>query len=84
MPALDYLWGKAFAEYDTDYFFKTWHKPALLLMSDYDYLVAPTDLWDEICQKYHIPMIKFEHSGHNPMLEEPIRYHEAMVNFVSK
>ena len=83
MPALDYLWGEAFAEYNTENFFKEWKKPVILLLSDYDYLVSPTSLWDNICQTYQVSMIKFDYSGHNPMLEEPEKYHQALINFIN-
>ncbi len=83
MPALDHLWGEAFAEYDTDKFFKQWKKPVILLLSDYDYLVAPTSLWDEYSNKYKVPVVKFDHSGHNPMLEEPKAYYDALLHFMN-
>lgn len=82
MPALDFLWGEAFAVYDTEHFFKQWQKPVILLLSDYDYLVAPTNLWDDISNTYHVPVIKFDKSGHNPMLEEPQKYHQALKDFI--
>ena len=82
MPALDFLWGEAFAVYDTEHFFKQWQKPVILLLSDYDYLVAPTTLWDDISNTYHVPVIKFDKSGHNPMLEEPQKYHQALKDFI--
>ena len=82
MPALDYLWGEAFAEFDTEAFFANWKKPIILLLSDYDYLVAPTNLWDSITQTYNVPVIKFDKSGHNPMLEEPIAYYKTLVDFI--
>ena len=83
MLALDHLWGEAFAEYDTDKFFKQWKKPVILLLSDYDYLVAPTSLWDEYSNKYKVPVVKFDHSGHNPMLEEPKAYYDALLHFMN-
>lgn len=83
MPALDYLWGEAFAEYDTDNFFKQWKKPVILFLSDYDYLVAPTSLWNEYSNKYKLPVVKFDNSGHNPMLEEPNAYYDALHNFMN-
>lgn len=83
MPALDYLWGEAFAEYDTDNFFKQWKKPVILLLSDYDYLVAPTSLWNEYSHQYNVPVVKFDKSGHNPMLEEPKAYFDALLDFIT-
>ena len=81
MPALDHLWGEAFAEYDTEKFFKNTDIEVILLLSDYDYLVAPTTLWDNISETYQIPIIKFEKSGHNPMLEEAEKYHQVLKKF---
>lgn len=82
MPALDYLWGDAFATFDTATFLRNWEKPVILLLSEYDYLVAPTQLWEPITKERTIPMIDFPKSGHNPMLEEPEVYYEALVNFI--
>ena len=82
MPALDYLWGEAFAVFDTTRFLRHWEKPVILLLSEYDYLVAPTQLWEEITKERGILKIDFPKSGHNPMLEEPEAYYEALVNFI--
>ncbi|MGX7015164.1 alpha/beta fold hydrolase [Vagococcus silagei] len=82
MVALDHLWGEAFANYDTESFIAKWQKPLILLLSDYDYLVAPTSLWNTIISKYKIPLVKFSKSGHNPMLEEPINYHQTLIDFI--
>lgn len=82
MPALDYLWGEAFAIFDTTEFLKQWKKPTLLLLSEFDYLVAPTDLWQTIVETNQIAVIKFERSGHNPMLEEPKAYFEVLQKFI--
>lgn len=81
MDALDYLWGEAFAVFDTESFFKSFKKPILLLLSDYDYLVAPTSLWDDIISGIDVEVHKFDKSGHNPMLEEPEKYHEILRQF---
>lgn len=82
MPALDYLWGEAFAMFDTESFLRNWEKPVILLLSDYDYLVAPTSLWNDIAKENDIKIVKFVKSGHNPMLEEPQTYFEALIKFV--
>lgn len=81
LEALDYLWGKSFAKFDTNEFFKSFNKPILLLLSDYDFLVAPTNLWDPIILNTNVQLFKFQKSGHNPMLEEPIKYFELLSNF---
>ncbi|MDG4974927.1 alpha/beta hydrolase [Lactococcus lactis] len=83
MPALDYLWGKAFAIFDTETFLRNWGKKVILLLSDNDYLVAPTSLWDDIAKENDIEIIKFSKSGHNPMLEEPYAYFNALKKFIN-
>lgn len=82
MPALDHLWGEAFAMFDTESFIRNWEKPVILLLSDYDYLVAPTNLWNDIAKENDIKIVKFAKSGHNPMSEEPQAYFEALIKFV--
>ncbi|WP_159649872.1 alpha/beta fold hydrolase [Erysipelothrix aquatica] len=75
MAALDHLWGEAFAMFDTKSFLERYQKPVLLLLSPYDYLVAPTSLWKGIVfDNANITYGQFQASGHNPMLEEPIQY----------
>lgn len=83
MPALDYLWGIEFTKFETAHFFKTWHKPLLLMLSDYDFLVSPISLWHDICHNANISPIMFNQSGHNPMLEEPEKYYAQLLSFVS-
>lgn len=82
MPALDYLWGEAFATFDTQIFLSHWSKPVILLLSDYDYLVSPTNLWDTIVSENQLEVIKFDKSGHNPMLEEPEMYFSVLSKFI--
>lgn len=83
LEALDYLWGEAFATFDTASFMNKFDKPVLLLLSDYDYLVSPTNLWDPMIQKETVTCHKFEKSGHNPMLEEPGAYYELLHRFTA-
>ncbi|XDZ52035.1 alpha/beta fold hydrolase [Neisseriaceae bacterium CLB008] len=83
MPALDYLWGVAFAEFDTAGFLRQWSGPLLLLLCDHDYLVGPPSLWDALIQEQEIDWLKFHQSGHNPMLEEPQAYAAALTGFMS-
>lgn len=79
MPALDYLWGEAFAVYDTAGFVSNYSKPILLLLSEYDYLVSPTNLWKDIVfDNDNVSYGQFSKSGHNPMLEEPDKYRKFL------
>ncbi len=82
MEALDYLWGTAFAEFDTASFMRTFDKPILLLLGDYDFLVGPVDLWTPMTQSGHIQLHRFRQSGHNPMLEEPLEYCRVLESFI--
>lgn len=84
LDALDHLWGVAFAQYDTKHFIDTIDKPVLLLLSDYDYLVSPTTLWNPLIEGTSVEYHNFDHSGHNPMLEEAHKYHDILSNFVNK
>lgn len=83
MEALDYLWGIAFADFDTEKFIKQFERPILLLLSDYDFLVAPTMLWEPIIANKleSIRLYKFQQSAHNPMLEQPEEYAQRLVEF---
>lgn len=84
LEALDYLWGTAFAEFDTLSFVKNFEKPILLLLSDYDFLVSPTNLWNPIIKGTKIELHRFKESGHNPMFEEPYEYYEFVNAFINK
>lgn len=44
-------------------FFRNWEKIVILLLNDYDYLVAPTNKWDEIAKENDIEIVKFARSG---------------------
>lgn len=83
MGALDYLWGTAFADFDTGKFINQFERPILLLLSDYDFLVAPTALWEPIIANKleSIRLYKFEKSAHNPMLEQPEEYAQRLDEF---
>lgn len=83
MEALDYLWGTAFADFDTEKFIKQFKQPILLLLSDYDFLVAPTTLWEPIIANKleSIRLYKFQQSAHNPMLEQPDEYAQRLDEF---
>lgn len=75
MPALDYLWGEAFARFDTVRMLSTITCPVTLALGKYDYLAAPFVLWQPILIQYpKIKCIIFQQSGHNPMFEEAGRY----------
>ena len=84
MPALDYLWGVAFAKFDTKAFIDNCKMPIMILLSEYDYLVSPINLWDPILENRDIQPIIFHKSGHNPMLEEPEKYLQALQTFTKK
>lgn len=83
MPAIDHLWGVEFAKFDTAEFLNSWKKPLLLILSEYDFLVSPISLWNDICHSANISPVIFDKSGHNPMLEEPEKYYETLLSFVS-
>lgn len=79
MPALDYLWGDVFAKFDTKAFIDGYQNEILLLLSEHDYLVAPTSLWKDIVfSNTNITYGQFSYSGHNPMLEEPIKFRKYL------
>ncbi|MGM7634303.1 alpha/beta fold hydrolase [Bacillus sp. Hm123] len=83
MKIIDYLWGEAFATLDVTNGLSELNKPILLGLGKYDYLVAPTTLWDPIVAKYPaIQKVIFERSGHNPMLEEKQHFNEILINFI--
>ncbi|OZI12057.1 alpha/beta hydrolase [Bacillaceae bacterium SAS-127] len=85
MEIIDYLWGEAFATLDITNGLNELNKPILLGLGKYDYLVAPTTLWDPIVAKYPaIQKVIFERSGHNPMLEEEQYFNEILTNFIKQ
>ncbi|GAA5101314.1 alpha/beta fold hydrolase [Wohlfahrtiimonas larvae] len=83
MPAINHLWGIEFAKFNTAQFLSSWHKPILLILSKYDFLVSPISLWNDICRNANIAPIIFDKSGHNPMLEEPEKYYQILQSFIS-
>ncbi|MGX7265442.1 hypothetical protein [Enterococcus crotali] len=69
--------------FDTEFLFRNWEKIVILLLSDYDYLVVPTNKWDEIAKENDIEIVKFDRSGYNPMIQEPQSYFEVLIKFVN-
>ena len=83
MPAIDYLWGEAFAKLNLYKSLKDFDKPVFLGLGKYDYLVGPYNLWDDIEKgSKNIKKIIFEHSGHNPMFEEPQLFDEELIKWL--
>ncbi|MEK8126985.1 alpha/beta hydrolase [Paenibacillus filicis] len=83
MPVIDHLWGEAFAQLDLLDMLADIHQPVLLGLGAYDYLVAPTSLWDTVEERHpHVTKVIFRQSGHNPMFEEPELTDSILLDWV--
>ncbi|PZD96985.1 alpha/beta hydrolase [Paenibacillus sambharensis] len=82
MPAIDHLWGEAFASMDLTRIIADLKVPVLIGLGRYDYLVGPSSLWDGIdVRNPHVRLVHFEHSGHTPMLEEPQAFRSILAEW---
>ncbi|CAH1193190.1 Putative aminoacrylate hydrolase RutD [Paenibacillus auburnensis] len=83
MPIMDHLWGEAFGELDLIQSLATLNKPVFIGLGRYDYLVAPVSLWNSVDETYaHVKKVIFEHSGHNPMFEEPQTFDKELRQWI--
>lgn len=84
--ALDFLWDVELNRYDTLNVLDSLSKDIkiILILSVYDYFMGPISLWDNILKEVDVPLISFEKSGHNPMLEEPERYYQVIKDFMDQ
>ena len=85
MPIIDHLWGEAFGKLDLIQSLKNFNKPVFLGLGRYDYLVSPVSLWDPVDDTYsNVTKVIFEHSGHNPMFEEPQLFDSTLSEWIYK
>ncbi|QED49557.1 alpha/beta hydrolase [Cytobacillus dafuensis] len=85
MPIIDYLWGEAFGELNLIQSLANFNKPVFIGLGRYDYLVAPVSLWDPIDNTYeNVKKVIFEHSGHNPMFEEPNSFDKKLAEWINE
>ncbi|MEK3750620.1 alpha/beta hydrolase [Paenibacillus sp. FSL E2-8871] len=83
MPIIDHLWGEAFAELNLIQSLANFNKPVFIGLGRYDYLVAPVSLWNSVDETYkHVKKVIFEHSGHNPMFEEPQTFDKELSKWI--
>lgn len=85
MEIIDHLWGEAFAKLNLIQSLANFNKPVFIGLGRYDYLVAPVSLWDHIdgrCE--NMKKVIFEHSGHNPMFEEPHSFDRELVEWINE
>ena len=83
MAIIDYLWGEAFGELNLIQSLNTFNKPVFIGLGRYDYLVTPVSLWDSIDDTYeNVKKVVFEHSGHNPMFEEPHSFDRELIKWI--
>ncbi|MFT9847060.1 alpha/beta fold hydrolase [Aneurinibacillus sp. REN35] len=85
MPVIDYLWGDAFGQCNMIQSLSDINKPVFIALGRYDYLIGPASLWDSIDESYeHVRKIVFEHSGHNPMLEEAAAFDSRLIAWIDE
>lgn len=85
MQIIDYLWGEAFGKLNLIQSLKNVNKPVFLGLGRYDYLVSPVSLWDPVDDTHtNVTKVIFEHSGHNPMFEEPQLFDNKLVEWINE
>ncbi|MDN4080840.1 alpha/beta hydrolase [Paenibacillus polymyxa] len=85
MPIIDYLWGEAFGKIDLIQSLGDVDKPMFIGLGRTDYLVAPVSLWDRVDDSYtNVKKVVFEHSGHNPMFEEPHYFDQTLTEWINE
>ncbi|WP_342439900.1 alpha/beta hydrolase [Paenibacillus sp. FSL L8-0436] len=85
MPVMDYLWGEVFAGMNLLQMLKDVSMPVFIGLGRYDYLVGPVSLWETIDETYpHVKKVIFEHSGHNPMFEQPELFNQILIEWMTQ
>ncbi|AIQ17983.1 alpha/beta hydrolase [Paenibacillus sp. FSL H7-0357] len=85
MPVMDYLWGEVFAGMNLLQMLKDVSMPVFIGLGRYDYLVGPVSLWEAIDETYpHVKKVIFEHSGHNPMFEQPELFNQILIEWMTQ
>ncbi|WP_342415792.1 alpha/beta hydrolase [Paenibacillus sp. FSL R10-2782] len=83
MTIIDHLWGEAFGKLNLIQSLTDVNKPVFIGLGRHDYLVAPVSLWDLVDDTYeNVKKVIFEHSGHNPMFEEPHSFDRKLVEWI--
>lgn len=84
MPIIDRLWGEVFGQMNMLRLLPLTRKPVFLGLGKYDYMVAPVSLWDKVTGDCpNVTKIVFEHSGHNPMMEQPQLFDDTLTAWLS-
>lgn len=85
MPIMDHLWGEALARLNLIDSLKEVDIPVFIGLGRYDYLVSPISLWDAVDgSQANVRKVIFEHSGHNPMFEEPELFNTVLTDWIQE
>lgn len=85
MPIMDHLWGEEFGKRNLIQSLADFKKPVFIGLGRYDYLVSPVSLWDSLDDTYrNVKKVIFEHSGHNPMFEEPQLFDKTLMKWINE
>ncbi|WPS88638.1 alpha/beta hydrolase [Brevibacillus halotolerans] len=85
MPIMDHLWGEEFGKRNLIQSLADFKKPVFIGLGRYDYLVSPVSLWDSLDDTYrNVKKVIFEHSGHNPMFEEPELFAKTLMEWMNE
>ncbi|MCK3685900.1 alpha/beta hydrolase [Maribellus sp. YY47] len=85
MQMIDHVWGTIFKDIDITHQLDSYKIPTLLMIGKYDFVTGPTNLWDEVKNKFCDLKIKiFEKSGHYPMFEENDLFDTELLNWIEE
>ena len=76
----DFVWGQTFRDIDITQGLDRFERPVLLMLGQYDFLLAPPSIWDPLRDKFRDLTIKiFERSGHTPQYEEAALFDTVLL-----
>lgn len=79
----DHVWGRIFRDIDITKGLDRFERPVLLMLGQYDFLLAPPSVWDPISSKFRDLTIKiFERSGHTPQYEEAALFDMVLLEWL--
>lgn len=84
MPILDHFYGNLLRDFDVTQGLETFHKPVLLALGRFEFILAPSSAWDPIRPKFHDLTVRiFERSGHCPHYEEAPLFDQELLSWLS-
>jgi len=80
---MNHVWGRIFRDIDITQGLDRLTPPVLLLLGQYDFLLAPPSIWEPVRPKFRDLTVRvFEKSGHTPQYEEAALFDKVLLDWM--